>query len=110
RSIQAVFFKPTCLVSCHGDGQDRVDRIDNHVARLAPDGRHWVKTEPGDLAGAVVVSLPMEPTTEAINRNRATLITFAMVTAVLAMMASNIALRFMIARPIDRPRALSDRT
>jgi two-component system, NarL family, sensor histidine kinase BarA len=105
--IQAVFFKSTCLMDCHsnaGSSESSVDHIDNHMYKLAPDGQHWIKTEPGDLAGAVVVSLPMERTTKAINRNRAMLITFALVTAVLALASSYLAIHYVIVRPAEDQR------
>jgi signal transduction histidine kinase len=114
--VQAVFFKPTCLMECHGsaegsgDGtaEGAVDHIDNHMSKLAPDGQHFIKTEPGDLAGAVVVSLPMEQTTKAINSNRAMLITFALVTAVLAMVSSYMIVRYVIVKPVKHLRDVSD--
>jgi two-component system, NarL family, sensor histidine kinase BarA len=106
--IQAVFFKPTCLMPCHGNDGGTLDHIDNHMSRLAPDGQHWVKTEAGDLAGAVVVSLPMERTTKAINSNRAMLITFALVTAVLAMVSSLMIVRYVIVKPVKHLRDVSD--
>ena len=100
--VQAVFFKPGCLMDCHGnDGQG-----DNHLHKRAPDRQHWVKTEPDDLAGAVVVSLPMEQTTRAINDNRATLITFALVTSILAMVSSYLAIHYVVVRPTGDPRRL----
>ena len=40
-------------------------------------GGKWVMDKAGDLAGAVVVNLPMESTTQAIHRNRAMLIVAA---------------------------------
>ncbi len=110
--IQAVFFKPTCLMDCHttpeGGAEAAVDHIDNHMSKLAPDGQHWIQTEPGDLAGAVVVSLPMEQTTKAINSNRAMLITFALVTAVLAMVSSYMIVRYVIVKPVKHLRDVSD--
>ena len=104
--VQAVFFKPNCLMDCHGKDDTSIDR--GHGSRLAPDGQHWVKTEPGDLAGAVVVSLPMEQTTKAINSNRAKLLTFALVTAVLAMVSSYMIVRYVIVKPLERPRHVAD--
>jgi len=80
--VQAVRFTPNCLIACHTDGG-----IDNHVMREGPNGR-FTKVKTGDLAGVVVVTLPMDATNKAINRNRAILITAALVTAILAMVAS----------------------
>jgi signal transduction histidine kinase len=104
--IQAVFFKPNCLMDCHGKDDTPIDR--NHGSRPAADGQHWIRTEAGDLAGAVVVSLPMEQTTKAINSNRAMLITFALVTAVLAMVSSYMIVRYVIVKPVKHLRDVSD--
>ena len=55
-------------MDCHGKDENGTDiPIDNHLMRPAPDGEHWVETKEGDLAGAVVVTLPMEQTVGAIN-------------------------------------------
>jgi two-component system, NarL family, sensor histidine kinase BarA len=102
--IQAVFFKPACLMDCHGKTEGGVNHIGNHVQKLADDSQHWIKTEPGDLAGAVVVGLPMEQTNKAINSNRAMLITFTLVTAVLAMVSSYLAIHYVIVMPADDRR------
>lgn len=112
RYVQAVFFKSTCLMDCHGTDADSsegsLDHLDNHMTRLASDGQHWVNTEPGDLAGAVVVSLPMDQITKAINNNRAMLITAALVTAVLAMFSSLMIVRYVIVKPVKHLRDVSD--
>ena len=55
----------------------------------------------GDLAGAVVVNLPMEQTNRDIHKNRAMLITTALVTAILAMVASYVIVRYVIVRSKD---------
>ncbi len=110
RYIQGVFFKPSCLMPCHSSdaGTGSVNHIDNHMMKLAPDGQHWVNTQPNDLAGAVVVSLPMKRITDAINGNRAMLITFALVTAVLAMVSSLMIVRYVIVKPVKHLRDVSD--
>ncbi len=95
-------------MDCHGnDGQDRRSHRQPPHKR-APDRQHWVKTEPDDLAGAVVVSLPMEQTTRAINGNRASLITFALVTSILAMVSSYLAIHYVVAKPAGPPTRLRD--
>ena len=103
--IQAVRFKSNCLMDCHGN---EGDHIDNHHYKLAADGEHWVETKVGDLAGAVVVNLPMEQTYKAINSNRAILITAAMVTAILAMVSSYMIVRYVIVKPVKHLRDVSD--
>jgi two-component system, NarL family, sensor histidine kinase BarA len=96
--IQAVFFKPRCLMACHGP---QGEIIDGHRQRPAPDGRHRLMLEDGDLAGAMVINLPMEQTYKAINNNRAMLITAAMVTAILAMFSSALIVRYVIVKPLQ---------
>jgi signal transduction histidine kinase len=103
--IQAIRFKSNCLMDCHGNEDDH---IDNHHYKLAADGEHWVETKVGDLAGAVVVNLPMEQTYKAINSNRAILITAAMVTAILAMVSSYMIVRYVIVKPVKHLRDVSD--
>ncbi len=102
--VQAVLFKPGCLMDCHGGGENR---IDNHMMR--PDGSgKWVPARPGDFACAVSIKLPMEQTNKAINRNRAILITAALVTAILAMVASYVIVRYVIVKPVKHLRDVSD--
>jgi two-component system sensor histidine kinase BarA len=103
--IQAVLFKPGCLTACHV-GKDTL--IDNHLLRQTPDGRDWVSPKEGDLAGAVVVDLPMDQTIKAINNNRAMLITAALITAILAMLSSYTIVRYVIVKPVKHLRDVSD--
>ena len=107
--IQAVYFESTCLMNCHGKDEKGDDvPIDNHLMRPAPDGEHWIPTKVGDLAGAVVVTLPMEQTIKAINLNRAMLITAALITAILAMLSSYIIVSYVIVKPVKHLRDVSD--
>jgi signal transduction histidine kinase len=103
--IQAVLFKPRCLMACH-IGEDT--HIDDHVLRQTPDGHDWVSPKEGDLAGAVVVNLPMDQTVKAINSNRAMLITAALITAILAMLSSYTIVRYVIVKPVKHLRDVSD--
>jgi two-component system, NarL family, sensor histidine kinase BarA len=75
--------------------------------RLADNGKS-VFTKAGELAGAVVVDLPMTETNKAIIHNRAILICTAMVTAILAMVASFIIVRYVIVKPVKHLRDVSD--
>ena len=102
--VQAILYKSSCLLDCHGkDG----DHIDNHMMREAGNGK-WVAVKPGDLAAAVVIKLPMDQTTRAIHQNRAILITAALVTAILAMVASYVIVRYVIVKPVKHLRDVSD--
>ncbi len=103
--IQAVLFKSGCLMDCHGKDDTH---IDNHLMRLSPDGQHWVPTKEGDLAGAVVLNLPMAQTNLAINRNRAMLIVAALITAIVAMLSSYTMVRYVIVKPVKHLRDVSD--
>src|SRR5262249_3488364 len=95
--IQAVVFKSSCLMDCHATGADDT-HIDNHLWRPGLDGKHQVPTKAGDLAGAVVINLPMEQTYKTINSNRAFLISAAMITAILAMFSSYMIVRYVIVK------------
>jgi len=113
--VQAVTFKSSCLMDCHskessglGSQDESSDHIDNHLMHLAADGQHWVVTKAGDLAGAVVVQIPMKQTETAINSNRAMLITAALVTAILAMVSSYMIVRYVIVKPVKHLRDVSD--
>jgi signal transduction histidine kinase len=92
-------------MDCHG-GEGT--HIDNHMLRQTPDGRDWVSPKEGDLAGAVVVNLPMDQTIKAINSNRAMLITAALITAILAMLSSYTIVRYVIVKPVKHLRDVSD--
>ena len=113
--IQAVTFKPSCLMDCHSreaglDGSvGAAHHLDNHFWRPVGDRPGRVRpTRPGELAGAVVVHLPMEQTEKAINSNRAMLITAALVTAILAMVSSYMIVRYVIVKPVKHLRDVSD--
>jgi signal transduction histidine kinase len=113
--IQAVTFKSSCLMVCHskesgalGNHEDSLGNIDNHLWRQAADGQHSVRVKAGDLAGAVVVHVPMEQTARAINSNRAMLITAALVTAILAILSSYMIVRYVIVKPVKHLRDVSD--
>jgi two-component system, NarL family, sensor histidine kinase BarA len=98
--VQAVLFRPECLRACH-------EGINNHVMRAGADGK-FAFVEPGDLAGAVEIRLPMEQTNKDIHRNRAILISTALVTAILAMVASYVIVRYVIVKPVKHLRDVSD--
>ena len=113
--IHAVTFKSSCLMDCHskdsgslGNQDDSTEHLDNHVMRPSGDGQHWVWTKEGDLAGGVVVHVPMEGTERAIASNRAMLITAALVTAILAMVSSYMIVRYVIVKPVKHLRDVSD--
>jgi two-component system, NarL family, sensor histidine kinase BarA len=105
--IQAVVFKSSCLMDCHANGADDT-HIDNHLWKPGPDGKRLVPMKAGDLAGAVVINLPMKETYKTINSNRAFLISAAMITAILAMFSSYMIVRYVIVQPVKHLRDVSD--
>ena len=91
RYVQAVLFKPNCLNACHGEPHN----VDNHMMREVEKGK-WVAAKAGDLAGVVSIRMPMEQTRKAIHSNRAILITAALLTAIAAMIASSLLIRYVV--------------
>jgi two-component system sensor histidine kinase BarA len=94
--VEAVLFKPKPCIECH-----------YHKTRRAGDGQHAL-TRPYDLAALVAVTLPMEQTNKDIHRNRAILISTALVTAILAMVTSWTIVRYVIVKPVKHLRDVSD--
>jgi two-component system, NarL family, sensor histidine kinase BarA len=99
--VQAILFRTDCLTNCHDGGPP------HHAYRQSGDGK-FVATKAGDLAGVVVVKLPMEKTQLELNSNRAILIATALVTAILAMIASWMIVRYVIVRPVKHLRDVSN--
>ncbi len=90
---QAVLFRPGCL-DCHG----------SHRERTGADGKP-VALQVGDLAGVVVLKIPLEATHRAINQSRAVLIAAALTTAVLAQLAAFAAIRYLLVQAARAPQA-----
>ncbi|MDB5353212.1 MAG: signal transduction histidine kinase [Planctomycetota bacterium] len=95
--VQSIFLKPNCF-GCHDH---------YHEMRRTSTGKS-VFAQAGDLAGVVVVKLPMDETTKDIHRNRAILISTALVTAIIAMFASYVIVRYVIVKPVKHLRDVSD--
>lgn len=100
--MQAVLFQPGCLVDCH-----KGSTAFNHMMRREANGK-YVPVRAGDLAGVVSITLPMDQTQKAINRNRAILITAALVTAILAMVASYVIVRYIVVKPLKHLQDVSN--
>jgi signal transduction histidine kinase len=92
---QAVLFQPRCM-GCHAD-----------KPRENARGK-FVLPKADELAVVMLVKLPMDRTNKEINRNRAILISTALVTAVLAMVASYVIVRYVIVKPVKHLRDVSD--
>ena len=94
--IQAVTYKKDECLRCH-----------HHRLRETVAGT-WVPVNDGELACVAVVRLPMLQVDKDINKNRAILISFALVTAILAMFASAVIFRYVIVKPVKHLRDVSD--
>ncbi len=78
---------------------------------LVPDARPAASSstiKAGDLACVAVIHLPMEQINKDINQNRAILISAALVTAIVAMVASYAIVRYVIVKPVKHLRDVSD--
>ena len=95
--VQAVVFKQECI-NCHYEA---------HAYRTLSNGKN-VEIKVGDLACAAVILLPMKQMNREINQNRAILISAALVTAILAMVASYAIVRYVIVKPVKHLRDVSD--
>lgn len=62
----------------------------------------------GDLIAIVKVTIPYGPTQQALNMNRAILLSTAIVTVFLAMIASYVIVRYVIVKPLRHLRDVSD--
>ncbi len=94
--MQAFVFKQECI-DCH----------EAHSYRQLPSGKS-VEIKVGDLACVAEIRLPMEQMNREINQNRAILISAALVTAILAMVASYAIVRYVIVKPVKHLRDVSD--
>ena len=90
--VQAVPYNAECI-ACH---------------KWIPGPRGLVEAKVGDLACAVAIRIPMTQTKKDIHNNRAILISVALVTALLAMFASYVIVRYVIVKPVKHLRDVSD--
>lgn len=105
-----VYYQPiraqtSCLTICHkappgGSG------VDLSGTGLALGG--VTAQEPGDLLAIVKVSIPNGPTETELNLNRAILLATAIITVMLAMLASYVIVRYVIVKPLRHLRDVSD--
>jgi two-component system sensor histidine kinase BarA len=93
--IQAVPFKQDCI-DCHA-----------HKYRNGSTGK-LIDIKLNELACFVTIRIPMAQTNRDIHNNRATLISFALVTALVAMFASYVIVRYVIVKPVKHLRDVSD--
>lgn len=66
------------------------------------------KIKPNDMIGMVKVSIPLDSTNQVLARNNAYLISMAIITAFLAMLAAYMIVRYVIVKPILHLKDVSD--
>jgi len=79
-----------------------------HPTLTSQAGGQTVFLKPGDLMAALSITVPLDRTWKAINRNRIILIGTALVTAVLAMIVFYVIVRYVIAKPVKHLKDVSD--
>ncbi len=82
----------SCL-NCHYHGNTEAN-----VAKILPN----------DMIGMVKVSIPLDSTNEVLDKNNAYLISMAIITAFLAMVAAYVIVRYVIVKPILHLKDVSD--
>ncbi len=103
---QPIYADSSCVTACHqplpldidaGVPSDQLKALGNSTARRK-----------GDLMAVIRISIPNEETLAAMHWNRAILVTTALVTMFLAMLASYAIIRYVIVKPLKHLRDVSD--
>jgi signal transduction histidine kinase len=107
---QPIRAEESCLLVCHRPPPGGTG-LDITGAGVALGGKGLMGTTPlseGDVMAVVKVSIPTKPTQRALNLNRAILLSTAIVTVLLAMIASYIIVRYVIVKPLRHLTDVSD--
>jgi two-component system, NarL family, sensor histidine kinase BarA len=102
---QPIRAEPSCLGNCHfppetGAGFDS--------SNLASALGYSSATTPGELMAVVEIAIPNRTTQTAMNWNRVFLITTAMLTVFMAMVAAYVIVRYVIVKPLKHLRDVSE--
>jgi two-component system, NarL family, sensor histidine kinase BarA len=93
-----------CVTVCHLPLEQTTGQLMGNRAALG----YSIARYEGDLMGIARIEFSNEPTKEAIVLNKATLVAAAFVTVFLAMLASYVIVRYVIAKPLRHLRDVSD--
>lgn len=104
--FQPVYAKKSCLL-CHNIVSAGVDYSGTGVS-LGGNVTTGAPLAEDDLMAIVKVTIPNEPMQRALNWNRAILISTAIITVFLAMVASYVIIRYVIVKPLRHLRDVSD--
>jgi len=104
---QPVYAQSLCFASCHRPplGSTGLGGFDPGMGN--PLGYSTAESD-GELMALVQVTIPTGPTQRAINWNRAILLSTAIITVFLAMVASYVIVRYVIVKPLRHLRYVSD--
>jgi signal transduction histidine kinase len=106
---QPIRAQDSCLAACHKapPGGLGIGWSDADPGLRASVGRSTAQSK-GELMAVVQVTIPNGPTQRALNWNRAILLSTAIVTVFLAMVAAYVIVRYVIVKPLKHLRDVSD--
>lgn len=106
---QPIRAQASCVGACHNSppGGLGIGWSDADPALRPSVGRSTARTE-GELMAVVQVTIPNGPTQRALSWNRAILLSTAIVTVFLAMVAAYVIVRYVIVKPLKHLRDVSD--
>lgn len=104
---QPVYAQESCVRVCHQTASGGFDLSGTGVA-LGGGVTSGAPMADGDLISIVKVTIPNKPMQQALNKNRAILISTAIITVFLAMVALYVIVRYVIVKPLRHLRDVSD--
>ncbi len=107
---QPIRAQKSCLLVCHAPtpGGDGIDMTGSGLSLGGGGLTGGPPLAEGDLMAVVQTTIPNGPTQRALNWNRAVLLSTAIVTVFLAMIASYLIVRYVIVKPLKHLRDVSD--
>ena len=102
---QPIRVQDSCTIACHRPAQTAA----SGAALAGGLGINYRRPpQPGDLMSIARVDIPNGPTQRDVNKNRAVLLSTAIITVFLAMVASYVIVRYVIVKPLKHLRDVSD--
>jgi signal transduction histidine kinase len=106
---QPIRVQDSCTTACH---RQAAAPVNGATARAALGGGLGINygraPKVGDLMSIARVDIPNGPTQRDVNKNRAVLLSTAIITVFLAMVASYVIVRYVIVKPLKHLRDVSD--